>query len=151
MLARRATFSALRSARLSFGPPTSLRRRRASAAVIGAGATGPRLRAASLRFGVGLPLGAMVPPTAALWPASASEPAESAPSSESELSFLRPSSLTLVRLLARRCCPACTCAIGAIVCRHAGSDSPRLLRRQPDGRRGCPCDRGRLAPRAPRR
>ena len=60
MSARRVTFSALRSSLDSFGPPSSLRRLRASAVVIGAGATGPRLRAASLRLGVGLPLGAVV-------------------------------------------------------------------------------------------
>src|ERR1700737_5102381 len=100
MSARRVARSDFRSSRVSFGAPISLRRRRASAAVIGAGATGPRLRVAWLRLGVGLPLGAVMPPRAAvLWPAS--DPAESAASSEPELSFLRPSRFTPVRLLAR--------------------------------------------------
>ena len=52
--------AALRSSRLSLGPANDFRRARASAEVIGAGATGPLRRAASLRLGVGRPLGAVV-------------------------------------------------------------------------------------------
>src|SRR5690606_22905803 len=57
--ARRSARSALRSS-LLIDLRSSLRRRRASAAVIGAGATGPRRRADSERFGVGRPLGGVV-------------------------------------------------------------------------------------------
>src|SRR5947209_5475545 len=61
--ARLAVRSALRSSRLSLGPASDLRRARASAAVIGAGATGPflGLRLASLRLGVGRPLRPVAP------------------------------------------------------------------------------------------
>src|SRR5271157_3900813 len=61
--ARPAVLSALRSSRLSLGPVSDLRRARASDAVMGAGATGPflALRRASLRLGVGRPLGPVLP------------------------------------------------------------------------------------------
>src|SRR5690349_22565411 len=99
MSARRVTFSALRSSRDSL-VRISLRRLRASAVVIGAGATGPRLRLASLRLGVGLPLGAVGPDAFAspLLPVSTVS-SDTSGSGVGELSFLRPSRFTLVRLL----------------------------------------------------
>ncbi len=71
------------------------------AVVIGAGATGPRLRVASLRLGVGLPLGAVVPNSLA---ALSSGPISAVCSDTSEsdaraLSFFRPSRFTAARLL----------------------------------------------------
>src|SRR5688500_15532561 len=102
MSARRVTLSALRSSRLSL-LRDSLRRFRASEVVIGAGATGPRLRVASLRLGVGLPLGAVVRDSPD-FPASPSRPVSAVSSDTLDsgvraLSFFRPSRFTPVRLL----------------------------------------------------
>src|ERR1700752_1074953 len=102
--ARRTALLARRSSRLSLGPANDFRRARASAEVIGAGATGPLRRAAALRLGVGRPLGAVVceprddadaSPASVGWsPAALAVPA----------SLLRPSSLTPARLLRGASC-----------------------------------------------
>ena len=102
--ARLAVFSALRSSRLSLGPASDLRRARASEAVMGAGATGPFfvLRLASVRLGVGRPLGSVlrVPcDVASIEPAVSSS---TRPSASSSWPLLRPSSFTVARLL-RHC------------------------------------------------
>src|SRR6201996_3669687 len=106
--ARRTALLARRSSRLSLGPANDFRRARASAEVIGAGATGPLRRAAALRLGVGRPLGAVLceprddcdsdesvdSPSAGVCAPSWSPAALAVFSS-----FLRPSSFTLARLL----------------------------------------------------
>src|ERR1700733_1503729 len=107
---RRLALFARRSSRLSFWPANDFRRARASAAVIGAGATGPLRLAAALRLGVGRPLGAVVgePPDAPDADESAdseSSPACASRSPSAPTFFLRPSSFTFARLLRNRCCP----------------------------------------------
>src|SRR6185312_13284548 len=80
-----------RSSRLSLAPLISLRRRRASADVIGAGATGPR-RFAS-RLGVGRPFGAVVFDVDGD-DSPVSSRCASASTTVSSVSFFRPSKLT---------------------------------------------------------
>src|ERR1700736_3544746 len=96
--ARLAVLSAPRSARLSFGRDSALRRARAADAVMGAGTTGPLVRlVAVLRLGVGRPLGSVLRETRG---ASISGlAATTGLSSGVATPFLRPSSFTVVRLL----------------------------------------------------
>src|ERR1700730_11235037 len=96
--ARLAGLSDRRSARLSFGPDSALRRARAADAVMGAGTTGPLVRlVAVLRLGVGRPLGSVLrDPRGASVPEVASTMGLS---SGVATPFLRPSSFTVVRLL----------------------------------------------------
>src|SRR5690242_14760013 len=110
MRARPTALSARRSSRLSLGPASDLRRARASEAVMGAGAIGPFLvlRRASLRLGVGRPLGpvrcASLPaPEAPATPAAAGAAALS--SRSVSWPFLRPNSFTVARLLRGRPAP----------------------------------------------
>ncbi len=103
--ARLADRSALRSARLSLGPASDLRRARASEDVIGAGAIGPFFvfRLDSLRLGVGRPLGPVLrDPRGAVsaeLAASAAVGAAAFPPESSSWPFLRPISFTVARLL----------------------------------------------------
>jgi hypothetical protein len=113
-------------------PPISLRRRRASAASSGRVRPGPRLP--WLRFGVGLPFGAVVP------------------LASGGLASAAVGDVIAIRLvfLAAQQLHACQ-----IICWTMTADrppyarSPRLLRRQPHGRRGRRGDRARLATAAP--
>ena len=102
------------------------------AAVVGAGATGPRRFVLSLRFGVGRPFGA-VALVGAVDSGPGADPASGAPSASSSLR--RPSSFTPVRLL--RPCSRLVCGgrSRALPCWNdqfagcrAGVDRPGLLR-----------------------
>ena len=107
--------SALRSSRLSLGPASDLRRARASAEVIGAGATGPAPRL-SRALGRRPALGGGRSATRGGSVRADGDAASSAPSlssGSSSLPFLRPSSFTSARLL-RAGGPGCETAGAAV-------------------------------------
>src|ERR1700739_3619672 len=111
MRSRCAARTSRRSALVSL---FSLRRRLASAAVIGAGATGPR-RLAS-RLGARPPFGAVVLPSAA----ESSSGSTASPDS-SVVPFLRPSRLTSSGYFDTAPSPACACHCSALWCTNDGS------------------------------
>ena len=131
-------------------PRISLRRLRASAVVIGAGATGPRRLRGLAALGVGLPLGAVVPDRAR------------SPATRRRLGLRR----VAVVVLAAQQLHACQVTSPAAPARHAprdgrlypagmtqpaGADRPGLLRRQPHRGRGRRRHRRGLAPGPARR
>src|ERR1700737_2384525 len=117
MFLRCAALTSRRSALVSL---LSLRRRLASPAVIGAGATGRRLTS---RLGVGRPFGAVV----LAGEVGSSAGSTAAPASFA-VSFLRPSRLTPSGYFGTTCGPACTWGCGTLWGTNGGSgDLMRVL------------------------